>query len=322
MPAGTSVDYSEYTDVDDDRAVPSSAVMPPLPPATTNKSDILCPRLTWAILHTVGVGLLYLAGGWHFPCMLPLDAVTVLVLLTTILYIAAAMVDPGYLPRGSSDGKSSSGGGSGTSRGPLSTPLLDHPQCMHCLAHQVLRAKHCHDCGRCVRQLDHHCWWLGNCVGAGNHRLFIAYLMSETTLVGVVAVGAVRGVPDDAGAASVPIPAVSGPAAVACVGLCATIGLLSITLLLFQLALIARGETTWEHLRRERINAAANLPPHVRPYDRGCWRNVLAFTFAGLGSPPVAHAVPIVGPSPAVGPAAVAVPAGTQSGRNAAGARA
>ena len=52
------------------------------------------------------------------------------------------------------------------------------------LATQPKRAKHCHTCNRCVHRLDHHCLWLGNCVGEGNHRLFIAYLIAQGTLLG------------------------------------------------------------------------------------------------------------------------------------------
>ena len=47
-------------------------------------------------------------------------------------------------------------------------------------------------------------------------------------------------------------------------------------LLAFQCALIVRGETTWG-LRRDTLNAAAGLPPLVRPFDRGAARNILAF---------------------------------------------
>ncbi len=38
-----------------------------------------------------------------------------------------------------------------------------------------------------------------------------------------------------------------------------------------------RGETTWEKLRREQLNAAAQLPPSARPYDRGPLRNLRIF---------------------------------------------
>lgn len=39
-----------------------------------------------------------------------------------------------------------------------------------------LRARHCRECGRCVRRYDHHCPWMENCVGERNHPLFLAYL--------------------------------------------------------------------------------------------------------------------------------------------------
>ena len=35
-----------------------------------------------------------------------------------------------------------------------------------------------------------------------------------------------------------------------------------------QCVLLLRGETTWEHLRREQLNHSANLPPQLRPYAR------------------------------------------------------
>ena len=54
-------------------------------------------------------------------------------------------------------------------------------------------------------------------------------------------------------------------------------------LLLFQCALILRGETTWEHLRRERINAAEQLPPDARPYDLGPLVNLITFYGCNAG---------------------------------------
>ena len=48
----------------------------------------------------------------------------------------------------------------------------DGRECPYCLepSWQALRTKHCHDCGKCVRRFDHHCGWLGTCVGEVRRR--------------------------------------------------------------------------------------------------------------------------------------------------------
>ena len=57
-------------------------------------------------------------------------------------------------------------------------------RCGYCNIVQPLRAKHCEDCNRCVHRYDHHCPWLGNCVGKKNHRFFSVSLFLETILIG------------------------------------------------------------------------------------------------------------------------------------------
>ncbi|OMO55732.1 Zinc finger, DHHC-type, palmitoyltransferase [Corchorus capsularis] len=54
--------------------------------------------------------------------------------------------------------------------------------CSYCNVEQPPRAKHCHDCDRCVLQFDHHCVWLGTCIGQGNHCKFWWYICEETAL--------------------------------------------------------------------------------------------------------------------------------------------
>ena len=48
--------------------------------------------------------------------------------------------------------------------------------CKRCNAFKPRRAHHCSVCKRCIIKMDHHCPWLNNCVGIGNHKLFLQFL--------------------------------------------------------------------------------------------------------------------------------------------------
>ena len=49
--------------------------------------------------------------------------------------------------------------------------------CPKCLIKMDFRTKHCVICEKCVDDFDHHCFWVGNCIGKKNFSLFFNFLV-------------------------------------------------------------------------------------------------------------------------------------------------
>jgi len=48
--------------------------------------------------------------------------------------------------------------------------------CPYCLVKKKFRSLHCLVCQKCVDEFDHHCFWVGNCIGKKNYKLFLVFL--------------------------------------------------------------------------------------------------------------------------------------------------
>ena len=102
----------------------------------------------------------------------------------TVTLFMVAFSDPGIVTSmgphqgGVGRGGGRGGGGKDAGRPTDGRDLSDWRYCDLCGLYQPPKAAHCPDCNVCVDGYDHHCPWMGTCIGKTNMKAFVAFNLS------------------------------------------------------------------------------------------------------------------------------------------------
>ncbi|XP_012491456.1 protein S-acyltransferase 10 isoform X2 [Gossypium raimondii] len=148
--------------------------------------------------------------------------------------------------------------------------------CPYCNVEQPPRAKHCYDCDKCVLHFDHHCVWLGTCIGQGNHCKFWWYICEESALclwTGILYITYLR--------ANISRAWWNDAIAILLLIPLSIFIVFLLLLLFFHSYLILTNQTTYELVRRRRIPYLRGIPERVYPFSKGVCHNLYDFCCDG-----------------------------------------
>ncbi|XP_073140273.1 probable protein S-acyltransferase 1 isoform X2 [Henckelia pumila] len=143
--------------------------------------------------------------------------------------------------------------------------------CDTCLLYRPPRSSHCSVCNNCVQRFDHHCPWVGQCIGVRNYWTFILFISTSTLLCIYVFTFTLWHLLKEPGSTyhCMSKDFVSLILLVYCFIVVWFVGGLSI----FHFYLICTNQTTYENFRY-------HYDKNENPYNRGTLKNIKEFIFS------------------------------------------
>ncbi|KAI4343574.1 hypothetical protein L6164_010908 [Bauhinia variegata] len=135
-----------------------------------------------------------------FPHHLGLSIMVIVIALTIFVMIVLPLTsgrDPGIVPRNAypPEPYDYDGTNADINNGLTPRPRLPRTKdvivngipvkvkyCDTCLLYRPPRCSHCSVCDNCVERFDHHCPWVGQCIGLRNYRFYYMFVLSATLL--------------------------------------------------------------------------------------------------------------------------------------------